>query len=163
MSSSGAAASALLVSLSSLAYLIVHWWSLFTAFLCIHLWLACLQCFDAVGWVAVKSRLVLPFWYRLTRVVLDKGPLNGCVCYASTAHPMNCWMNYVFDLSVCVCVLMYISMWLGRAVSDWLAVDVWFSNGWVKYDVWAYLVVTRQLLSLTEISLYHPTGSACLQ
>ena len=24
----------------------------------------------------VKSRLVLPFWYRLTRVVLDKGPLN---------------------------------------------------------------------------------------
>jgi len=27
-----------------------------------------------------KSRLVLPFWYRLTRVVLDKGPLNGCMC-----------------------------------------------------------------------------------
>ena len=28
----------------------------------------------------VKSRLVLPFWYWLTRVVSDKGPLNGCVC-----------------------------------------------------------------------------------
>ena len=28
----------------------------------------------------VKSRLVLPFWYRPTWVVLDKGPLNGCVC-----------------------------------------------------------------------------------
>ena len=27
----------------------------------------------------VKSRLVLPFWYRLTRVDTDKGPLNGCV------------------------------------------------------------------------------------
>ena len=27
-----------------------------------------------------KSRLVLPFWYRLTRVVPDKGPLKGCVC-----------------------------------------------------------------------------------
>jgi len=26
------------------------------------------------------SRLVLPFWYRLARVVPDKGPLNGCVC-----------------------------------------------------------------------------------
>jgi len=24
--------------------------------------------------------LVLPFWYRLTQVVLDKGLLNGCVC-----------------------------------------------------------------------------------
>jgi len=34
----------------------------------------------------VKSRLVLPFWYRLTRVVPDEGLLNGCVC-------------------VCVCVL----------------------------------------------------------
>jgi len=28
---------------------------------------------------SVKSRLVLPFWYRLTRIP-DKGPLNGCVC-----------------------------------------------------------------------------------
>ena len=29
---------------------------------------------------SVKSRLVLSFWYRLTQVVPDKGPLNGCVC-----------------------------------------------------------------------------------
>ena len=35
---------------------------------------------------SVKSRLVLPFWCQLTQVVLDKGPLNGCVC-----------------VSVCVC------------------------------------------------------------
>ena len=28
----------------------------------------------------VKPRLVLPFWYWLTRVVPDKGPLNVCVC-----------------------------------------------------------------------------------
>ena len=27
-----------------------------------------------------KIQIGLPFWYRLTRVVLDKGPLNGCVC-----------------------------------------------------------------------------------
>jgi len=30
---------------------------------------------------SVKSRLVLPFWYRLTRVVPDKGPLNGCMYF----------------------------------------------------------------------------------
>ena len=29
---------------------------------------------------SVKSRLVLPFWYWLTRVVPDKVPLNVCVC-----------------------------------------------------------------------------------
>jgi len=29
---------------------------------------------------SVKSRLLLPSWYQLTRGILDKGPLNGCVC-----------------------------------------------------------------------------------
>ena len=28
---------------------------------------------------SVKSWLVLPFWYRLTQVVPEKGPLNGCM------------------------------------------------------------------------------------
>ena len=36
----------------------------------------------------VKSRLVLPFWYRLTRVVPEKGPLNGC----SFLLLCNAWM-----------------------------------------------------------------------
>jgi len=27
---------------------------------------------------SVKSRIVLPFWYRLMQVVLEKRPLNGC-------------------------------------------------------------------------------------
>ena len=36
---------------------------------------------------SVKSRLFLPFLYRLTRVVMEKGLLNGClyVCSLSTA------------------------------------------------------------------------------
>ena len=41
---------------------------------------------QSLSLASVKSRLVLPFWYRLTWVVPDKGPLNGCV-------------------GVCVCVL----------------------------------------------------------
>ena len=41
---------------------------------------------------SVKSRSVLPFWYRLTRVVPDKGPLDECCCccccwVASTMSP----------------------------------------------------------------------------
>jgi len=35
--------------------------------------------YHSLSFASVKSRLVLPFWYRLTRVVLDKGPLNECV------------------------------------------------------------------------------------
>ena len=39
---------------------------------------------------SVKSRLVFPLWYWLTRGVPDKGPLNGCVCVRAC---------------VCVCVV----------------------------------------------------------
>ena len=28
------------------------------------------------------------FWYQPTRVVLDKGPLNGCVCECVFVHVM---------------------------------------------------------------------------
>jgi len=35
-----------------------------------------------------KFRLVLPFWYRLTWVVPDKGLLNGCVC----VYFVLCWL-----------------------------------------------------------------------
>ena len=38
---------------------------------------------------SVKSRLVLPFWYRLTQVIPEKGPLNGCVC--GTSLPRLSW------------------------------------------------------------------------
>jgi len=33
-----------------------------------------------------KSTLVLPFWYRITRVVPEKGPLSGCMFDGSADH-----------------------------------------------------------------------------
>jgi len=58
---------------------------------------------------SVKSALVLPFWYRLTRVVPDKGPLNGCVCvcvcvitgYGDMAVS-NAIGSNVFDILLCL-------------------------------------------------------------
>ena len=46
------------------------------------IWPSWCQC-HSLSLASVKSRLVLPFWYRLTRVVPDKGPLNGCVCVST--------------------------------------------------------------------------------
>ena len=41
---------------------------------------------------SVKSRLVLPFWYLLTWVVPNIGPLNGCVCVCdSIVRFTNIW------------------------------------------------------------------------
>ena len=57
---------------------------------------------------SVKSRLVSPFWYRLTRVVPDKGPLNGCVCVwsvwtivtdFSSVNNMNAFQTNVYSTS----------------------------------------------------------------
>ena len=58
---------------------------------------------------SVKSRLVLHFWYRLTQVVPDRGPLNGCVlvnllfsvCFA-TGYIHSCEVKIFI-----VCVLQY--------------------------------------------------------
>ena len=43
------------------------------------IWSSWCHC-HSLSLASLKSRLVLPFWYWLTRVVPDKGPLNGCVC-----------------------------------------------------------------------------------
>jgi len=44
------------------------------------------------GSKAVKRSLLCCccFWYRLTRVVLDKGPLNGCVCVCTLIQNDTC-------------------------------------------------------------------------
>ena len=53
---------------------------------------------------SVKSRLFLPFWYQLTRVVPDKGLLSGCVCstYRYYAGSINA---QAYEDSVCLFVL----------------------------------------------------------
>jgi len=43
------------------------------------IWSSWCHC-HSLSLASVKSRLVLPFWYRPTWVVPEKGPLNGCVC-----------------------------------------------------------------------------------
>ena len=59
------------------------------------LWSSWCHC-HSLSLASVKSRLVLPFWYRLTRVVPNKGPLNGCVWvtrYVVYKSQCNCWFN----------------------------------------------------------------------
>jgi len=55
---------------------VLAWFSVWTEMpTCI--WPSWCYC-HSLSLTSVKSRLILPFWYRLTRVVLDKGLLNGC-------------------------------------------------------------------------------------
>ena len=52
-------------------------------------WYTC----HSLSLASVKSRSCLPFWYRLTWVVPDKGPLNVCVCvlFCSDTLLFRCW------------------------------------------------------------------------
>ena len=63
------------------------------------IWPSCCHC-HSLSLTSVKSRLVSPFWYRLTWVVPEKGPLNGCVCVISIQ---------VDGLVNGVCILLWIS------------------------------------------------------
>ena len=68
---------------------------------------------------SVKSRLFLPFWYRLTRVVPEKGPLNGCVCV--------CWIHYAFlQLSMLV-------WWWTCDFSNQLIITQMLMYGWCHW------------------------------
>jgi len=53
------------------------------------LWPSRCHC-HSLSLASLKSRLVFPFWYRLTRVVPDKGPLNVCVCLRNGANSCDC-------------------------------------------------------------------------
>jgi len=61
------------------------------------IWPSWCQC-HSLSLASVKSRLVLPFWYRLTRVAPDKGPLNG-VCMPAFERMLNS-ISYNFVIKV---------------------------------------------------------------
>jgi len=44
------------------------------------------RCRLAYGPADANARLVLPFWYRLTWVVPEKGPLNECSSSSSSSR-----------------------------------------------------------------------------
>jgi len=48
---------------------------------------------------ALKSRLVLTLWYRLTWVVPDRGPLNVCVCVPVTRFCIRVYPGHLTKLT----------------------------------------------------------------
>jgi len=76
----------------------------------------------------VKTRLVIPFWYCLTWVVLEKGPLNACVRVCARVCVCVCARACV-RACMCMCVFYHGSAVSGRsiftvkmeAVSPWIS------------------------------------------
>ena len=64
----------------------------------------------------VKTRLVLPFWYCLTWVVLEKGPLNACVC-----------------VRVCVCVCVCVRACVCFTMEVLFQADPYLQSKWKQF------------------------------
>ena len=62
----------------------------------------------------------LPFWCRLTRVVLEKRPLNVCVCACMHACVRACMCEGV---SVCVRLCALIFMQISQ---KWIEIEAWY-------------------------------------
>ena len=57
------------------------WLSVWSEVQIVCIWSSWCHCFSKTpsSLDSFKSRLVLPFWYHLTQVVVEKRPLNGCI------------------------------------------------------------------------------------
>jgi len=77
-------------------------------------WLTHMACYICPSWyhchslslASVKSRLILPFWYQLTRVVPEKGPLNVCMCVC-TGLPSLSWEKPLWGIKICLWLHFY--------------------------------------------------------
>ena len=99
---------------------------------------------------SVKSRLVLPFWYWLTWIVLQKGLLNRCVCVSTfcaflcltavrsrcscsidAAHFYRCCMFH----GLCVCCnvsVCWAHWWILQKWMNWSRCLLWGRLVWAK-------------------------------
>jgi len=103
---------------------------------------------------SVKSRLVLPFWYQLTRVVPEKESLNGCVCVC--VYIIYDWLH---ASAVCLKCLRF-RQWSFRVA----LLPIWprkTANSWltgVKSCVPAWNQVASWCVATSEITT-HPAGN----
>ena len=82
---------------------------------------------------SVKSRVVLPFWYRLIRVVSDKGPLNCCVCmfpwYFLTLVALIPMLCYSFEAHIFISGTSTLSEWQKTEINADSTSMVWPTLG----------------------------------
>jgi len=106
-----------------------------------------------------KIQIGFTFWYRLTRVVLEKGPLNGCVCVfvlvaAAAALAVLSAAVTVVTMATCAwrkdfCRIVCYGGVVNTALNSWL------KKSWV----WVLAVrVTTLPLSPSSIIWYQSSG-----
>ena len=91
---------------------------------------------------SVKSRLALPFWYQLTRVVPKKGPLNGRVCVC---------------VVLCLCGISGIEAFLLAAQLRWVGHVVSMEDDQIPKDVFFGQLSSGKRLQCGPVRRYKDT------
>ena len=101
---------------------------------------------NSLSLASVKSRLVLPFWYRLTRVVSDKGLLNGCWCCC--CHFYGTYANWLTRGRHRTIVLSQIWVWTRERTSQYHC-PTWTRRSWRRWYSGARTTRTTRRLPRT--------------
>ena len=85
------------------------------------IWPSWFHC-HSLSLASVKSRLVLPFWYRLTWVVPEKGVVKRlcvCVCYLLVPCGRLSWLMSAVEHTLKQHLATYRNQWRWTRMADW--------------------------------------------
>jgi len=71
---------------------VLVWLSVWTEVQIVCIWSSWCHCISVISFT---SRLVLPFWYLLTQVVLEKRPLNRCSCGSGSSSSSTVFLKKI--------------------------------------------------------------------
>ena len=83
-------------------------------------------------------------WYQLTRVVLDNGPLNACVCVCVSLTNVLC-MHRAYTLNVAVSISLQLLQYSYRQLTVGV---LFFVVSWFRFVVWNYCCDMQSVYSL---------------
>jgi len=106
---------------------------------------------------SVKSRLVVPFWYWLTRVVPDKGPLNGCVCYVAYCTDVNRLIIARRYASAVPAMAPCLSVCLSVFITNRCSLETSGRIGWFFFVMETFFDLPYNMSS--KIYVYFPSGT----
>jgi len=94
-----------------------------------------------------KSRLVLPFCYQFTQVVLEKRPLNGCISSISVFEMICYWVDSMlkYELSELVFLRRFLESLQCFSTVDWATGNLQDTPQILKAPLLAEFWVTRVL------------------
>ena len=106
---------------------VLVWSSVWNKVQIICIWSSWCHCHPIIpsSLASFKSRLVLPFWYRLTQVVLEKRPLNGCVVIVELTQSVEVDWNIASDCGLCFVLWQWFSV---RAPCSAMSIVCGFHN-----------------------------------